>query len=116
MKCRHCKLGLRSRPRGLCWTCYYTPAICDLYPSTSKFGVRGISGPQHCNVPLPEPTHHEPGSYAKLAVFEDRAAAHQALFHPLDAFQKGLPEILLEAGRRGRSEKPRRYECYSERS
>lgn len=33
--CRHCKRGVVSRPRGLCWSCYYTPSIRERY-STSK--------------------------------------------------------------------------------
>lgn len=37
MTCRHCGKGKVCRPRGLCWRCYYTPGVRDLYPSTSKF-------------------------------------------------------------------------------
>jgi hypothetical protein len=39
--CRHCGSRKVTRPRGLCWTCYYTPAVSALYPSTSKLGRRG---------------------------------------------------------------------------
>jgi len=42
MTCRHCQRAPVSRPRGLCWGCYYTPTIRDLYPSVSKFGRRGV--------------------------------------------------------------------------
>ena len=42
MLCRHCNRRPSNRPRGLCWTCYYTPGLRDQYPSTSKFGRRGV--------------------------------------------------------------------------
>lgn len=38
--CRHCKRHEANRPRGLCWSCYYNPAITVLYPSTSRFAAR----------------------------------------------------------------------------
>ena len=40
--CRHCSKSKVNRPRGLCWSCYYTPGVRDLYPSTSKFARRGV--------------------------------------------------------------------------
>lgn len=33
--CRHCRTRKVNRSRGLCWTCYYTPGVCDLYPSSA---------------------------------------------------------------------------------
>ena len=45
--CRHCLRHKVSRPRGLCWTCYYKPGVRDLYPATGKFA------------PKPEPTEEE---------------------------------------------------------
>ncbi len=52
-RCRHCRKSSVSRPRGLCWGCYYTPGVRDLYPITSKFarranaavGTLGLCGP-----------------------------------------------------------------------
>lgn len=45
-KCRHC--GKKAnRPRGLCWNCYYDPAIGALYPSQNNQG------------PKPEPTEED---------------------------------------------------------
>lgn len=38
-QCRHCHQAPVSRPRGLCWACYYTPGVKSLYPSTSKHGA-----------------------------------------------------------------------------
>jgi hypothetical protein len=35
--CRHCRRSAVSRPRGLCWGCYYAPGVKDLYPPNSKF-------------------------------------------------------------------------------
>ena len=40
--CRHCTKSKVNRPRGLCWSCYYTPGVKELYPSTSKYARRGI--------------------------------------------------------------------------
>ena len=30
--CRHCRRASISRPRRLCWCCFYTPEIQALYP------------------------------------------------------------------------------------
>jgi hypothetical protein len=85
MNCRHCHYGKVSRPRGLCWSCYYRPGIRDQYPSTSKFGRRGL-GLFYGRVPLPsQPTAALPGSSEKVAVLEQRARLKQALWHPDDA-------------------------------
>ena len=43
MKCRHCHRVESNRPRGLCWSCYYTPGVRGQYPSTSKYARRGVS-------------------------------------------------------------------------
>jgi hypothetical protein len=85
MKCRHCGRGEVNRPRGLCWSCYYTPGLRERYPSTSKFARRGV-GNFHGRVELPsEPTTALPGTPEKVAVLEQRALSRQALWHPLDA-------------------------------
>jgi hypothetical protein len=84
MLCRHCQKVKSNRPRGLCWSCYYTPGIRELYPSTSKFarrGVRDFNG----RARLPEPTSALPGTPEKVAVLELRARLGQQLWHPLDA-------------------------------
>lgn len=83
--CRNCSKCKVNRPRGLCWSCYYTPGVKDLFPSTSKFARRGV-GNFTGNAPLPDaPTTAAPGSPEKLAVLEHRAKMKQALFHPFDA-------------------------------
>ena len=84
MLCRHCNAHKANRPRGLCWTCYYTPGLRDQYPSTSKFARRGIDD-FNGKVPLPAPTMALPGTLEKVAVLEQRAGLRQALWHPLDA-------------------------------
>jgi hypothetical protein len=84
MLCRHCKRVNSNRPRGLCWSCYYTPGVRDLYPSTSKFARRGISD-FNGRAAMPEPTAAPPGTAAKVAVLEQRARLGQALWHPQDA-------------------------------
>jgi hypothetical protein len=74
-----------NRPRGLCWSCYYTPGVRDLYPSTSKFARRGV-GDFNGNIVLPSaPTGAAPGSPEKVAILEERARLRHALWHPLDA-------------------------------
>src|ERR1700738_4931506 len=85
MLCRHCARVPVNRPRGLCWSCYYTPGLRERYPSTSKFARRGI-GNFHGRVELPRlPTSAPPGSAEKVAILEQRARMGQALWHPNDA-------------------------------
>ena len=85
MKCRHCQRVESNRPRGLCWSCYYTPGVRELYPSTSKFARRGLAN-GNLDMPVPtEPTAAAPGSPEKVAILEDRARRGLALWHPLDA-------------------------------
>lgn len=85
--CRHCRRGNVNRPRGLCWPCYYTPAVSALYPSTSKYARRGVGYGHRANAPLPAaPTSARPGTPEKLAALEDRARAGEQLHHPDDAF------------------------------
>lgn len=85
MLCRHCQHHSVNRPRGLCWSCYYTPGVRDLYPSTSKFAHRGV-GNFYGKAPLPAfPTEALPGSPEKVAILEERARRRQSLWHPEDA-------------------------------
>ena len=49
--CRHCRRSGVNRPRGLCWTCYYTPGVRELYPSGSKYARRGVGN--FCGTPPP---------------------------------------------------------------
>ena len=100
--CRHCGQCRINRPRGLCWSCYYTPGVRELYPSTSKHAYRGL-GAGLWSVPLPSvPTTVAPGTPEKLAVLAARARAGQAMFHPADARWAGDPRP-LEFLRRARA-------------
>jgi len=38
--CRHCGVHKVNRPRGLCWACYYSPAILARYPVDPTFGPK----------------------------------------------------------------------------
>jgi len=84
MLCRHCGRQRSSRPRGLCWTCYYTPGVRRLYPSTSKFAHKGDDFCGLAELPA-VPTDARPGSPEKVAILQQRADLHQALWHPDDA-------------------------------
>jgi hypothetical protein len=89
MLCRHCQQANISRPRRLCWSCYYTPGIRDLYPTTSKFGRRG-PGNFFGQAPMPPfPTSAMPGTPEKIALLMQRAQQRQQLFHPLDGAMAG---------------------------
>jgi hypothetical protein len=84
-RCRHCSVDPVSRPRGLCWTCYYTSDVRALYPSASKFGRRGNGlGSAKAN-PTAFPTDAKPGSEAKVRVLMERMELRQDLWHPKDA-------------------------------
>jgi hypothetical protein len=98
MLCRHCQKTKSNRPRGLCWTCYYTAGVRELYPSTSKFARRG-PGNFNGQAPLPDlPTDAAPGSEAKILILMERAILKQALFHPADSMLILPPlDMLAEA-------------------
>ena len=34
--CRHCTQSKVNRPRGLCWSCYYTPGVREHTSSRSQ--------------------------------------------------------------------------------
>lgn len=73
-----------NRPRGLCWSCYYTPGVKDMYPITSKFHRRGVGLGIYAGT-MPEPTTAPPGTPEKEQVLAERAARGQNLWHPDDA-------------------------------
>ena len=85
MLCRHCQKVRSNRPRGLCWSCYYTPGVREQYPSTSKYARRGVSdfnGQAHVAA---KPTQAPPGSAEKVEVLAERARLGLSLWHPRDA-------------------------------
>src|SRR5260370_26428526 len=73
MLCRHCQRVKSNRPRGLCWSCYYTPGVREAYPSTSKFARRGVVDFNGRPAVAARPTGAPPGSPEKVAVLEERA-------------------------------------------
>lgn len=90
-RCRHCEKALITRPRRLCWGCYYAPGVRELYPSTSKYARRGL-GNTAGGLPLPpEPTTAAPGTPEKMAAMGQRAKDGYAIFHPADARHEGDP-------------------------
>ena len=100
MMCQHCHAAPISRPRRLCWACYYTPGVRDLYPSTSKFGRRGV-GNFNGSPPLPAfPTPALPGSPDK-----DRRAGGT---RPACAVASGIPTTPRSRRRCRRFRKPAR--------
>jgi hypothetical protein len=85
MICRHCQKVRSNRPRGLCWSCYYTPGVRELYPSTSKFARRGVGDFNGRTARPATPTQASPGSEEKILVLMERARLGQSLWHPDDA-------------------------------
>jgi hypothetical protein len=85
MICRHCHQSKVNRPRGLCWSCYYSPGVREKYPSTSKFARRGVGNFSGAAPAPPCPTAALPGSAEKVAVLEERARMKLSLWHPDDA-------------------------------
>lgn len=89
MLCRHCQRRKANRPRGLCWSCYYSPAA-DQYGPISKYGNRGAGNRnkekvEHVGTPS-EPTSAVPGTDEKIEVFARRAEQKVDLTHPFDTF------------------------------
>lgn len=85
MKCRRCKVKAVNRPRGLCWTCYYTPGVREACGKLdTPFNNRGY-GVGLGAAPLPsEPTDHPPGSKEKVEVMIERCKNGLTLWHPKD--------------------------------
>src|SRR5262245_38417922 len=95
--CQHCGKGRITRPRKLCWNCYYTPGVRDLYPSTSKFGRRGPGCMRARSRPPTFPTNALPGSLEKILVLTQRAELAQDLWHVDDASWDG-PCVVAQVG------------------
>lgn len=83
MMCRHCQSKHITRPRGLCWSCYYRPGVRDRYASGAwpAYVGYGLKEPREPS----EPTCARPGTPEKVRVMELRAARGEGIFHPLDA-------------------------------
>lgn len=84
--CRHCRREVINRPRGLGWTCYYTPEIRALYPAMTPQEAGAIGGRKY------RPSQHRRGTMSSLfddlppaappiearAALADPATSHQA--------------------------------------
>ena len=92
--CRHCGRAKVNRPRGLCWSCYYTSGVRDRYPSTSKYARQGEGNFFGGTAQPPVPTTAAPGTPEKMAVLEYRLKHKLALWHPLDACYADDPRPL----------------------
>jgi len=97
IKCCHCRRAPKRRPRGLCWNCYYTPGVRDLYPTTSKYGRRGPGVGKRGTMLPPFATSAVPGSPEKILVLTQRLEQGFVLWHPDDATLEE-PAALAEAG------------------
>jgi hypothetical protein len=95
MLCRHCKATKPNRPRGLCWSCYYTPGVRDLYPSTSKYARRGVGNGNGSSRLPPAPTGALPGTPEKMMVLAERARMGVSLWHPLDVCLESQRQLAL---------------------
>lgn len=94
-KCRHCDRNA-SRPRQLCWRCYYTPGVKELYPPTSKFAKRGIGNYFDANPDKPKaPTDADPGSIEKIRVMSERAERGESIFHERDKYADTYEPVKL---------------------
>lgn len=85
MKCRHCNERTASRPRGLCWGCYCRPGVRELYPSTSKYGNRGVPDFNGAGRRPGFATDAPPGSPEKVLILTQRCQSRQDLWHADDA-------------------------------
>lgn len=85
MMCRHCQDAVVSRPRRLCWSCYYRPEVRDLYPTSDAKGAYRSLHHHLCRTSPPaKPTQAPPGSPEKIEVLIDRFVDGVDLWHPDD--------------------------------
>lgn len=82
--CRHCKVVKVSRPRGLCWCCFYNTKIRAKYPINQRTAGRGHGKLLGARPVPPTSTSAYPGTPEKIVVMERRARYRFQIFHPLD--------------------------------
>lgn len=82
--CRHCRRGTANRARGLCWGCYQDPGVRALYPSTSKYAVRGLGNGNRAAPPAAQPTSMPAGTLARMREYRRRLLRGESLHHPGD--------------------------------
>lgn len=86
--CRHCGRAKVNRPRGLCWSCYYTHGVRDKYEAETIGPGRGILSTSAVLPLAPRPCPFPAGSEERIQCYADRAAAGYAIFHPDDHVHK----------------------------
>jgi hypothetical protein len=72
-----------TRPRGLCWVCFYRPDVRQQYTTIGKGGYRSEPDTNR-NVPASGPTTAAAGSIEKLRVMRQRFLRGESLFHEAD--------------------------------
>ena len=85
--CKHCERWTANKPRGLCQSCYNTPGVREMYPSTSKFARRGLLADNESTEDPPlakTATETCPGSLERQEVYTQRIMEGRAMFHPDD--------------------------------
>ena len=100
--CVHCGTRSQSRPRGLCWPCYYTPGVRERYPQSGKAYRSPVTSGYGTYALAAEPTVYRPGTPEKMVVMSERAMAGCAIFHPLDIQQEESHEEHRDRVRRAR--------------
>ena len=83
--CQNCLRKKVNRPRGLCFCCYYSPDVRERYPTTSKYGRRGVCDYYGKERVPPVATSAMPGTQEKVCILVHRAEMGVSLWHPADA-------------------------------
>ena len=82
--CRHCRMNLAIRPRGLCSSCYTNNCIRLRYRSFHKQSHHGYGEANTQSRQPAEATQAPAGSREKMCVMQQRAMRGESLFHPGD--------------------------------
>ena len=84
-KCLHCRDCVATRPRGLCYGCYYVLEIRDSYATLrEKYAPSEIADFNGAAKKPKVPTDTLPGTPERTAVYEERARLGMSLWHPAD--------------------------------
>lgn len=82
--CQHCNKSTVSRPKGLCWKCYHTPGVAEMYKTLSKYANRGVGHFSGRARPASDPIHEPKTRQEKEKILAGRAERGEELFHPDD--------------------------------
>lgn len=84
--CRACGQKKPSRPRGLCWQCFYAPGVKDRHEPVNVYGRRGAG--QKGKGGSVTPTIAAPRSTDRVDEMAERAAKGLPLFHRADRLDR----------------------------